>query len=604
LVLGVWVFLFLGAVFGLVLNVPVAKASGTIYIRADGSIDPPIAPIFSSDNVTYTFTDNIYDGIVVERDNIIVDGAGYTVQGSGTVTGVTLSLRSNVTVRDMEITGFIYGFSLYYSTGNTISGNNITNNTVGISFGVGASNNKLYHNSFIDNNLHVDIVYGGGANFWDNDYPSCGNYWSDYTGVDANRDGIGDTPYTIDEDNEDRYPFMSPYETVAPATSEDYDDLWHTNDFTVTLSATDIGSGVAETYYKINDGQNRTVSAYGQPLITTEGADNKLEYWSVDKTGNEEPHKVLTEIKLDKTPPTGSITINNEATYTTSTSVTLDLTATDATSGVHQIRLTSDGTWDTEQWESPSPTKTWTLPSGDGTKTVYYQIEDNAGSISTTYSDTIILDTAPPAGFIIIAEGAAYTNSTSVTLILSASDGTSGVHQMRFSDDNTTWSDWESYATSCSWILPIGNGFKKVYVQYRDNAGLVSLSYEDTVTLDTAKPTANAGQDRTVNVGASVSFDAGGSTDNVGIASYEWNFGDGTIGTGKTTTHTYANPDTYTVTLTVRDAAGNTATDTVAVTAHSAEVNPAPVDLFPIAVAAIAVAAAAILLWKRRKNPT
>lgn len=39
----------------------------TIYIRADGSVDPPAAPISSVDNVTYTFTDNIYDNIVVER---------------------------------------------------------------------------------------------------------------------------------------------------------------------------------------------------------------------------------------------------------------------------------------------------------------------------------------------------------------------------------------------------------------------------------------------------------------------------------------------------------------------------------------------------------
>jgi len=56
-------------------------ASGTVYIRADGSIDPPTAPISSMDNVTYTFTDDIEDSIVVERSNIVIDGAGHALQG-------------------------------------------------------------------------------------------------------------------------------------------------------------------------------------------------------------------------------------------------------------------------------------------------------------------------------------------------------------------------------------------------------------------------------------------------------------------------------------------------------------------------------------------
>jgi PKD repeat protein len=46
----------------------------------------------------------------------------------------------------------------------------------------------------------------------------------------------------------------------------------------------------------------------------------------------------------------------------------------------------------------------------------------------------------------------------------------------------------------------------------------------------------------------------------MGIVSYEWNFGDETTETDVTATHTYTNPGTYTVTLTVKDAAGNTTT--------------------------------------------
>ena len=81
---------------------------------------------------------------------------------------------------------------------------------------------------------------------------------------------------------------------------------------------------------------------------------------------------------------------------TSSASATLSLTYSDATSGVSQVRYSNDGAWDTEVWESPAATKAWTLMSGDGEKTVYYQIKDNAGMLSSTYSDTITLETASP----------------------------------------------------------------------------------------------------------------------------------------------------------------------------------------------------------------
>lgn len=94
-------------------------------------------------------------------------------------------------------------------------------------------------------------------------------------------------------------------DTTPPTTTDNYDKMWHTSDFTITLAATDVDSGVAETYYKINDGATQTVSADGNPFITTESANNKLEYWSIDNADNEElPHNILNEIKLDKTAPT------------------------------------------------------------------------------------------------------------------------------------------------------------------------------------------------------------------------------------------------------------------------------------------------------------
>lgn len=69
--------------------------------------------------------------------------------------------------------------------------------------------------------------------------------------------------------------------------------------------------------------------------------------------------------------------------------------------------------------------------------------------------------------------------------------------------------------------------------------------------------------------GVEFTFSGAGSTDNVGIVSYTWDFGDETAeGTGERVTHTYAKAGTYTVTLTVTDEAGNTANATATMTVY------------------------------------
>jgi len=146
------------------LEVQRVEASGTIYIRDDGSIDPPTANITSLDNVTYTLIGNINDSIVIERDNIVIDGAGYTVQGTGSGTGITLSGRSNVTIKNTEITNNVYGISLNSSSNSSISGNNITNNSCGISLYSPSNYNSIYGNNITANNEGGIRLYSSNYN--------------------------------------------------------------------------------------------------------------------------------------------------------------------------------------------------------------------------------------------------------------------------------------------------------------------------------------------------------------------------------------------------------------------------------------------------------
>ena len=275
--------LILMSVLIYVFNVQLVKKSywawtETIYIRADGSVDPTDAPIFSADNITYSLTDNIAGDftqsgskvIILERDNIVFDGAGYTIQGArGEPRGIFLTGRSNVTIKNTTIKSFYIGIHLYkspnnnisgnnminnelsivvynssknniscnnvknnyygifirYSSSNSISGNNITKNHDGI-FLWASSNDKFYHNNLIGNTHQVSNYLGDPSagyyeppsiSTWDDGYPSGGNYWSDYAGLDAKQDGIGDTPYIIDEYNKDNYPLMGAQSPVEPS---------------------------------------------------------------------------------------------------------------------------------------------------------------------------------------------------------------------------------------------------------------------------------------------------------------------------------------------------------------------------------------------------
>ncbi|UQZ34807.1 hypothetical protein C2I18_15495 [Paenibacillus sp. PK3_47] len=188
---------------------------------------------------------------------------------------------------------------------------------------------------------------------------------------------------------------------------------------------------------------------------------------------------------VDKTPPTAEIAINNGAAETLTESV--NLTLSNMQGGAAVMRFSSNGVnWST--WEPFAASKAWTLENGaDGLRTVYAELRDAAGNIYP-FSDTITLDTTAPAGTITINEGAAYANSASVSLSIEGTDA-SGAVQMRFSNDEGTWSSWENVIPFKTWVLSASDGNKTVHMELRDGAGNTQ-TYNDTIVLDTQKPVA------------------------------------------------------------------------------------------------------------------
>jgi len=172
-----------------------------------------------------------------------------------------------------------------------------------------------------------------------------------------------------------------------------------------------------------------------------------------------------------------------------------------------------------------------------------------------------------------INNGATFTNTTSVTLTLSA-DTPENVSEIRFSNDNVVWSDWENYASTKNWTLTADEDRKTVYVNFQDITTQI-VSANANITLDLTAPVPYLVLDFISYENRNVSFDASYSIDNYGIANFTWDFGDGSQGSGVTTTHSYANTGNYTGSLTVKDVAGNTAT-TFFVVRIPAETEPTP----------------------------
>ena len=257
-----------------------AEYDGAITIGADGSVNPSISSIQQSGN-TYFLTADVVGNITVQKSNIVFDGNRYKADSVAIGVDMTTGI-SNVTVKNFIIdgtSGFTYNpghfnffgillyngsnvlltnnsiintnhLGVYVSTvginivgggSNKVIGNNVENNSDGLSFsdtqdnvvtennvtanhgwlleftwGISffdASNNLIFNNNFNDNydQYHGNYAQVGSEdsiNLWDDG--KMGNYWSDYTGIDANGDGIGDTPYEVDSKNTDRYPLINP----------------------------------------------------------------------------------------------------------------------------------------------------------------------------------------------------------------------------------------------------------------------------------------------------------------------------------------------------------------------------------------------------------
>lgn len=121
--------------------------------------------------------------------------------------GIWLENSNSNTFIDNYVSNSGEGIYAVSSSNNILMNNMISNNEFGIVLRE-SSNNTVFHNSFLNNTWH-SVSTINSINSWDNSIE--GNYWSDYKGADDDHDAIGDTPYIINENNQDNHPTMGAF---------------------------------------------------------------------------------------------------------------------------------------------------------------------------------------------------------------------------------------------------------------------------------------------------------------------------------------------------------------------------------------------------------
>jgi len=353
-------------------------------------------------------------------DEITLDGDGHTVTGPGSGNGIYLYPGIGVTAKNLNIRNFTQGI-LSHSNSNTIVGNTIHSNEIGIFLDSGsnntivknntisnnssaggvsitATNNQIYNNNFIDNGTQA-FDYGI-DNTFNLPAPIGGNYWSNWTTPDSNSDGFVDEAYVF-TGGQDNLPYTTQNgwetapdeDTTQPVTTITLEGTmgsndWHVSEVEVTLTATDDDSGVDLTEYSLD---GTSWNPYTAPFTIDDEGETTIYYRSTDIAENVETTKSET-LKIDKTAP--EITIANPEDYGLYTIGTpLDFTANDPLSGVFKLvgELTNTEGLILEVKNGFSPAV--------GVYTLIVRADDNAGN--TIESETyhfVIYD--PDGGFV------------------------------------------------------------------------------------------------------------------------------------------------------------------------------------------------------------
>ena len=270
--------------------------------------------------------------------------------------------------------------------------------------------------------------------------------------------------------------------------------------FSLSWSGTDAGSGMKaySIYYSDNDGpwvvwllqtQETSATFNGQVSHTY-----KFYSRAIDQVGNQEETPqdpdATTTVDFDNTPPETQLLVGSPryvdlvGTEYVTAATPFSFIATDNEGGFSGVSSTSyrlfNSTYDSG-WQSYS--SAFHLNGmADGSCSLEYRSTDNNGNTETAKETGVVLDSKAPEPSVVIDSGATNTNSTAIALQLIATDLLQNTIEVRFSNDNLTYTEWEAFAPTKNWTLGSGYGEKTVYVQFKDFLGHVS-TYSSSIEV-------------------------------------------------------------------------------------------------------------------------
>lgn len=154
--------------------------------------------------------DNKARGILISNSQNCTVRGNYAI-GTDPGYGINVNVSKNILVEENGASDNKFdGIGLFSSINSTVRKNTINgNNAFGIVVDYYSTSNTIYNNNIFNN--RIQAASSNPTNSWDNGHE--GNYWSNYTGIDADGDGVGDEPYTVDEETQqkDNYPLIHPY---------------------------------------------------------------------------------------------------------------------------------------------------------------------------------------------------------------------------------------------------------------------------------------------------------------------------------------------------------------------------------------------------------